>query len=115
MDQPVLTGLFVVEVEQVPVPVNGRSSVARKCSESGKAAVKFKAGSQAARIRDLLRHGPLTDQQIAAATRLPLTTVLARRWALIHKGLVHEEPVGYQQSQTALRSLWGLTEKGRQG
>lgn len=115
MDQPVLTDLFVVEVEQLPVPVSGRSSVARKCSESGKVAVRLKAGSQAARIRELLRGGALTDQEIAAATRLPLTTVLARRWALIHNGLVEEKPVGFQQSQTALRSLWGLTEKGRQG
>ena len=94
------------------VPISARSSIAGQCGASGREAVKLKAGSQAARVLAALQAGPKTDHELAAATGLPLTTVLARRWALIHKGLVGREPVGSKPHGEARNALWALTEKG---
>ena len=90
------------------VPVQGCSQVARMASASGRQAVRLKSGSQAARVLAALQESPKTDLELVAATGLVLTTVLARRWMLIHKGLVQREPVGVKRHGEALNAIWGV-------
>lgn len=111
--------LNFLETPQLPalaveIPISARSSIAGKAGASGRAAARLRAGSQYARVLAEIRRRPCTDHDIAKATGLPLTTVLARRWALIHRGLVLAEPVGIvDTAQGTQNSLWGVSEAGR--
>lgn len=72
------------------LPFNGEpDSLPRACSRAGAAVALPRAGSQAGRLLALYQvSGPKTDHEVAARLGLPLSTVNARRNALMARGLV---------------------------
>lgn len=100
-------------VGQYPeLPFTGSITVSRTCSYEGAKAAQPRAGSQAWRLFFAYRdHGPLTDHEAHAVTRLPLATICARRKWLRDQRLVKDfgaVPGPYGSPNTR----WGLTWRG---
>ena len=104
-----------------PVPFNGNTPAARHASFTGAVVSAPTRGEKTSAYLQLLKHhGPLTDHQVAAITKWPLSSVNSIRNGIIDAGRLRHELViekqGFDQAdwgdgKVTRRVQWGLVAR----
>ncbi len=108
--RPVLPGLFMVQIEELPPIAPSADLTAKHCSSMGALKIAPSRENLWERMLRCYAEGPCTDAELAERIGVPCSTISARRSELIKQRLVDPVACGTRKNRRTgvSNALWQL-------